>query len=194
MRRILTIIYLLAAILMVSCSPDGDATVGPEHNIMTEPEATTTYEGLWRVGNYEAGKGRIKVYPSAIDLGNVPCAAVLRMVLTHNNVECADTARCLAMTENIGYTDQAEFLRLDVNRWETAATIDGTALKARMAFPQVLSSTVSDMPYAVYSRLSRSFTLMFPLVRVDLFDASGNVVQTLPSDLLITFTTTSIVK
>lgn len=183
---------MLLVMILCSCQEQEDMMSGNvyESNSM---EMSAVYEGVWEVGNYNAGQAQLTVFSTGFMLSTVPYEAIMRMALPHSNVTCSQTDGHVVPYENIGVSQQIDYLRMDTQSWEAAATINGDIYNVVLRFPTALASA-DDAPYATYSKVSGKYSLVFPLQRIEMRDGDNNIAQTQEADLLITFVTTRKIK
>ena len=176
------------AVFVTGCSDEAQ-----ENEWFGAPNATTLvarYEGEWKVGNHYAGKGEVGVYSTGFDLSTVPYAAILRMAMPHRNVECDADKGYVVPYNNIGYSQHAVYMKLGASQWLTKATVDGKTYSAILYMAQP-SGQQTAYPNATFSKVSGVYSMVFPLLKVELLGSKGELCETVDADLQITFTTTT---
>ena len=187
-KQLTTYLLMALAVVVTGCSDEAQDNGG-----LGDPNATTLvarYEGEWKVGNHYAGKGEVGVYSTGFDLSTIPYAAILRMAMPHRNVECDDDNGYVVPYNNIGYSQHAVYMKLGASQWLTKATVDGKTYSAILYMAQP-SGQQTAYPNATFSKVSGVYSMVFPLLKVELLDSKGEQCETVDANLQITFTTTT---
>ena len=158
-RHITTYLLMAIAVLMTGCGNELE-----DNRLLSNGSATTLiaqFEGEWKVGNHNIGKGKVDVYASGFSFSNIPYGDILSKVMSQRTVECDANDNYVVPYDNIGYSQHAIYMKLGASQWLTEATIDGQRYYVRLCMAQP-SGQQTAYPNATYSKVSGVYSMVFP--------------------------------
>lgn len=174
-------------LLTTACTSDDSMPNGIIQGPVND-KSQAIYEGIWTIGNYNAGTAEMTASSSGFAFGTIPFAAILRMAMPHSSIRCDNPTGFVVPYTETGISDQAIYMQLNSSMWSTPATIDDQNVTARIYFASPFDSQ-HRQPIATYSRLSGNYTMTLYVTRVELADKDGQTVRTVEADLTMTFAT-----